>query len=87
MEREVIRLLNFKLLPDTLYFWFELAVKLWDVFVEQEAAHFDCTPFKPMPLKDDPNKYVAKNNPFQLSSPYGKYRVAVQALDLATLHY
>ena len=55
MEREVIRLLNFKLLPDTLYFWFELAVKLWDVFVEQEAVNFDCTPFKPLPPKDDHN--------------------------------
>ena len=33
MEREVIKVLKFKLVPDTLYFWFELAVQLWDVFV------------------------------------------------------
>jgi len=33
MEREVISVLKFKLLPDTLFFWFDLAVQLWDVFV------------------------------------------------------
>lgn len=42
MEREVVSVLKFKLLPDTLYFWFELAVKLWDVFVYQEARHYGC---------------------------------------------
>lgn len=39
MERDVVSVLKFKLLPDTLYFWFDLAVGLWDIFVRREAAH------------------------------------------------
>jgi len=26
------------LFPDTLYFWFDLAVKLWDTFIIEEAT-------------------------------------------------
>ena len=36
LEQEVVTELKFKLLPDTLYFWFELATKLWDLFVINE---------------------------------------------------
>lgn len=39
MEREVVSVLKFKLLPDTLYFWFDYAVKLWDLYVTHETAH------------------------------------------------
>ena len=33
MEKEVITVLRFKLTPDTLYFWLDLGVQLWDQFV------------------------------------------------------
>jgi len=38
MEREVLEVLNFKLMPDTLYFWLDLSVKLWDLYVSREGA-------------------------------------------------
>ena len=37
MERIVVSILNFKLLPDTLYFWFEIVVKLWDMFIQVDC--------------------------------------------------
>ena len=36
MERDILNALRFKLTPNTLYFWFDLAVKLCDVFVTEE---------------------------------------------------
>ena len=94
MEREVVSVLKFKLLPDTLYFWFDLAVKLWDVFVVHEAAHFGFKAenyglqvFKPQDAsRVDLNKYEPQINQFQLSVP-NRYRVAVQALDLMSLDF
>ena len=47
MERDVVQVLKFKLLPDTLYFWFDLAVQLWDIYVCREAAHLGYQVFKP----------------------------------------
>lgn len=47
MERDVVQVLKFKLLPDTLYFWFDLAVQLWDIYVSREAAHLGYQVFKP----------------------------------------
>lgn len=38
-EREVVTVLKFKLMLDTLYFWLDLAVKLWDVFMENEGSY------------------------------------------------
>lgn len=86
MERQVVTALNFKLLPDTLYFWFDLGVQLWDLFVGQEAANFGCRLFKPQEVVKDLSKYEPLKNCFQLGS-YNRYRVAVQALDLMSLHY
>ena len=47
MEREVVSVLKFKLLPDTLFFWFDFAVRLWDIFVTHEASHLGYQVFKP----------------------------------------
>ncbi len=33
MERQVVSVLKFKLIPDTLYFWFDLGTRLWDLFI------------------------------------------------------
>ena len=33
LERDIVRTFKFKLLPDTLIFWLDLAVRLWDIFV------------------------------------------------------
>lgn len=85
MEREMLNVLNFKLLPDTLYSWFELTVKLWDLFVDFEAAQFGCSLYKPAEQEFDPNRHVPQV--FRLGSPPNKYRVAVQALDLMSLHF
>ena len=46
-ERKVIEVLKFKLMPDTLNFWFDVAVQLWDLFVMQEGLQFGCRTFKP----------------------------------------
>ena len=68
MERKVMMKLKFKLVPDTLYFWFDLVVKLWDHF----AIHgnkFDDVPLrtlKPMPVINNPEKYDPSINPFKL---------------------
>jgi hypothetical protein len=48
MEREVLSVLKFKLLPDTLFFWFDLAVQLWDLFVHLEGFNIGCGLFKPL---------------------------------------
>ena len=48
MERRVVSILKFKLLPDTLYFWFELVVKLWDTFITYDCSEIPYYPlFKP----------------------------------------
>lgn len=47
LERKVLEVLKFKLLPDTLNFWFDLAVKLWDLFVVHDGSQFGCRTFKP----------------------------------------
>ena len=86
MEREVVSVLKFKLLPDTLYFWFDLAVMLWDVFVSHEALHSGYHVFKPKEVHRDPNKYKPEENGFQLSIA-NRYRVGVQALDLMSLDF
>ena len=86
MEREVVSVLKFKLLPDTLYFWFELAVKLWDVFVYQEARHYGCQVFKPQEVRKNFNSYNPQTNRFQLGVP-NLYRLGAQALDLMSLDF
>ena len=50
METEVVTVLQFKLLPDTLFFWLDLDLRLWDLFVEEqkEAGKMDCCRFKPI---------------------------------------
>lgn len=52
MERDVVSVLKFKLLPDTLYFWFDLVVGLWDIYVRREAAHLGYEVFKPQERED-----------------------------------
>lgn len=86
MEVEVVQTLEFKLLPDTLYFWFDLAVQLWDIFVRHEAAHLGCHLFKPPETRRDVMRYQPGFHLFQLGQP-NPYRVAVQALDLMSLHF
>ena len=87
MEREVVSVLKFELIPDTLYFWFDLAVRLWDLFVEHDAADFTVSLFKPQELVKDFNEYKPLENTFQLKSPENNYRVGIQALDLMSLHF
>lgn len=88
MERQIVTQLKFKLFPDTLYFWFDLAVKLWDTFISQqdEISEFSLL-FKPTssPLNVT-NKYLPSLNAFKLGVP-NPYRTAVQALDLMSLHF
>lgn len=85
MEREVVSVLEFKLIPDTLYFWFDLAVQLWDLFLRVDLPHVGYHLFKPSPQLLDLNRYEPHINAFQLSRP-NPYRVAVQALDLMSMH-
>lgn len=47
MEKKVLKVLNFKLSPDTLIMWLDLAVRLWDLFVTNGASNFGCQLFKP----------------------------------------
>ena len=47
MEKKVLKVLNFKLSPDTLIMWLDLAVRLWDLFVTNGARNFGCQLFKP----------------------------------------
>lgn len=72
-------------MPDTLYFWLDLAVKLWDDFALRTAVDFGCAQFKPAEKAFDVNRYVP--DVFRLGQPPNKYRVVVQALDLITLHF
>lgn len=37
MEREVLTVLKFKLLPDTLNFWLDLGMRLWDLYVDYDT--------------------------------------------------
>ena len=34
MEKTVLKVLDFKLTPDTLIFWLDLIIRLWDLYVE-----------------------------------------------------
>ena len=47
-EREVITVLKFNLILDTLYFWLDLAVKLWDLFIENEGSYLGYRVYKPV---------------------------------------
>lgn len=64
MEREVLNVLKFKLIPDTLNFWLDLSVKLWDLFVEYEAEYLGCHIYKPREVYKDLNRYEAARQPF-----------------------
>ena len=89
MERDVVQVLKFKLLPDTLYFWFDLAVQLWDIYVSREAAHLGYQVFKPQEAsgRRNLNRYEPKLHRFQLGSDENRYRVGIQALDLMSLDF
>ena len=76
MERQILQALKFKLVPDTLVFWFDLAVQLWDAFVKIEGAELGCQPYKPLEACKDHNKYEPLAHTFQLGKP-NQYRVAV----------
>ena len=76
MERSVVSTLKFQLLPDTLYFWFDLGIKLWDTFVKLDCPIANYPLFKPPDLVGNPCKYVPQQNAFRLSIP-NPYRVAV----------
>ena len=86
MERSVVKALKFKLLPDTLYFWFDLGIQLWDTFITVDCPIPNYPLFKPKDRVGNPSKYMPQLNPFRLSIP-NPYRVAVQALDLMSLHF
>lgn len=47
MERKIATALNFKLMPDTLLFWFELVTKLWDIYLTVDKPGHALRPFKP----------------------------------------
>ena len=66
MEREVVSCLKFKLMPDTLYFWFDLSVKLWDLYVSQEGAWLGYRLYKPQEVSKDLNKYEPGLHEFRL---------------------
>ena len=90
MEREIVLVLQFKLLPDTLYFWLDLQVRLWDLFVDldSQAARVGCRHFKP--TKDSQGPHLSRYDPKLSTLQLGKantYRVLVQALDLMSLHF
>ena len=42
MEKKILEVLDFKLTPDTLIFWLDLIIRLWDLYVEQEASNYGC---------------------------------------------
>ena len=89
MERKVVSVLKFKLLPDTLYFWFDLVVKLWDTFITYDCSEIPNYPlFKPPEGKINSHEYdpMKPESKFKLGIP-NPYRVLVQALDLMSLHF
>ena len=51
MERRVVSVLNFKLLPDTIYFWLDLLIRLWDDFLiyDMSEVEYPFPLFKPTP--------------------------------------
>ena len=85
-EREVITVLKFNLILDTLYFWLDLAVKLWDLFIENEGSYLGYRVYKPVSAQKFSIRYEPPNNEFQLGKP-NRYRDIVQALDLMSLHF
>ena len=90
METEVVTVLQFKLLPDTLFFWLDLELRLWDLFVEEqkEAGKMDCARFKP--ITNPRAAFKSTHDPRLSSLKLGKpntYRVICQALDLMSLHF
>lgn len=64
MEREVLSVLKFKLFPDTLNFWLDLGIRLWDLFVDCEASNYGCRLYKPREIHKDFNRYDAMRHPF-----------------------
>lgn len=46
MERNVLGALRFRLVTDTLYYWLDLGVRLWDLFAEREFSN-KCLVYKP----------------------------------------
>ena len=72
-EREVVTVLKFKLILDTLYFWLDLAVKLWDVFIENEGSRLGDRFYKPASAQKFFIRYEPSNNDFQLGKP-NRYR-------------
>lgn len=66
MEREVLTVLKFKLLPDTLNFWLDLGMRLWDLYVDYdtEVQNYDCRLYKPREVYKDYNRYDAMRHPF-----------------------
>ena len=57
MEKSVLNVLKFKLTPDTLLFWLDLGIRLWDLYVEEGASNFGCQLYKPQEVHKDYNRY------------------------------
>jgi len=60
----IVSTLNFHLLPDTLYFWFDLAIKLWDVFIKVDEPIPNYPLFKPVDCPGHQSKYVPMHSDF-----------------------
>ena len=83
-EKLMVRVLDYKLLPDTLNFWLESVIKFWDHFAENKKP-------SPLPLFfkrsihwEDGNQMIL--TPVSLTKD-NMYRRAMQVLDLMSLHF
>jgi hypothetical protein len=42
----MVKVFKWHLLPDTMYFWLDYLMKLWDEWSEKRFAFFDCRYFR-----------------------------------------
>ena len=84
-EREILKVLDNRILPDTLNFWLESVIKFWDHFAANKKPN-------PLPLFFKTSiRYVGSDSEMVLSPIIlerdNMFRRAMQALDLMSLHF
>lgn len=84
IEKKMLRVLDYKLLPDTLNFWLESVMKFWDHFAFNKKPSALPLFFKKTIHWEAGNQMVL--NPISLTKD-NMYRRAMQVLDLMSLHF
>ena len=84
IEKKMLKVLNYRILPDTLNFWLESVMKFWDHFALNKRPSALPLFFKKAIHWEADNKMVL--NPISLNSN-NMFRRAMQVLDLMSLHF